>query len=212
MEDFRRARQPDQVQVRRATLLKAAVELFDAQGANGAGLNAIAARAGFTKSNVYRYFESREHVLLELFLDEYARLTEGITSILEGGVEDSVDYAADAIASAFIAQPRCCSLMTMFSAVLEQNVTAATVETVKRAILKHNRTIVTAMARQLPRSSEEDRGWALAMTLSLLAGMWPGAHPAPAAAAVMAKPEFAGMALDPRRDLTRAVRALLSAI
>ncbi len=59
---FQRARKPEEQQLRRAAILAAAAELFDAEGAQGAGLNAIAARAGFTKSNVYRYFESREEV------------------------------------------------------------------------------------------------------------------------------------------------------
>ena len=67
---FQRARKPEEREIRREAILTAAAELFDAEGPQGAGLNAIAARAGFTKSNVYRYFESREEVLLSLFLAE----------------------------------------------------------------------------------------------------------------------------------------------
>src|SRR5689334_25239296 len=67
---FQRARKPEEQRLRRDAILAAASELFDLEGPQGTGLNAIAARAGFTKSNVYRYFESREDVLMSLFLVE----------------------------------------------------------------------------------------------------------------------------------------------
>lgn len=212
MNDFQRARQPDQVRIRREALLQAAAELFDEEGPSGAGLNAIAARAGFTKSNVYRYFESREHVLLELFLSEYGGLCGAIDRSLQEGPDGGVDFAAGAISSAFVAHPRCCRLITIFSSVLEQNVSEEIVETVKRQIMQRNARLAEVLRKQLPRASHEDAGWALGMTLALVAGMWPGAYPSPAAAAVLAKPEFANMLLQPERDLKRAVHALLSEI
>ena len=58
---FQRARKPEEITIRREAILAAAASLFDEEGPEGAGLNAIAARARFTKSNVYRYFESRAH-------------------------------------------------------------------------------------------------------------------------------------------------------
>ena len=45
-QSFQRARQPEQITLRREQLLAAAAELFDAEGPLGAGLNAIAAKAG----------------------------------------------------------------------------------------------------------------------------------------------------------------------
>ncbi len=62
-EGFRRARSPARKALRRAALLRAAAELVDADGPEGVSLAAIAARAGGAKSNVYRYFESREEIL-----------------------------------------------------------------------------------------------------------------------------------------------------
>jgi len=84
---FQRARKPEEIEARRETLLAAAAELFDAEGPMGAGLNAIAARAGFTKSNVYRYFESREQVLLELFLSEMDRMVPVFCARFEAATE-----------------------------------------------------------------------------------------------------------------------------
>jgi TetR/AcrR family transcriptional regulator len=212
MSSFQRARRPDQINLRRKALLVAAAELFDAKGPAGAGLNAIAARAGFTKSNVYRYFESREDVLLALFLDEFDRLSDSIEGALPACHVGDFAAVAEAITACFIAQPRCCHLMSIFSGVLEQNVSEKTIIAVKRHLKTRNRAIVAALARRLPGTRLEDCGWAIAMTSALIAGMWPGAHPSPAAAAVLARPEFAEMILQPERDLRRAIAAFLSGI
>ncbi len=47
------------------------------------------------------------------------------------------------------------------------------------------------------------------MAGSLVSGMWPSAHPPPAAAAVLARPGFEHLRMDMARDLPRAVHALL---
>ena len=103
---FQRARKPEEIQARRETLLAAAAELFDAEGPLGAGLNAIAARAGFTKSNVYRYFESREEVLLSLFLAEMGQLVPAFAAAMAATPADDLDALADAVTQQFVARPR----------------------------------------------------------------------------------------------------------
>lgn len=212
MSDFQRARQPEQINLRREALLAAAAELFDTEGPSGAGLNAIAARAGFTKSNVYRYFESREDVLLALFLDEIDRLSDSLEVAVSARPSGDVAAVAEAVTACFVAQPRCCHLMSIFASVLEQNVSEKTIESVKRHLNTRIERVVRALMGRLPGAIPEDCGWAIAMTLALVAGMWPGAHPSAAVAVVLAKPEFAHMALQPKRDLGRAIAALLASI
>jgi TetR/AcrR family transcriptional regulator len=212
MTGFQRARQPDQINLRREALLAAAAELFDAEGPGGAGLNAIAARAGFTKSNVYRYFESREDVLLALLLGEYDRLSHAIEQAVSARPVGDIAAVAEAITACFLAQPRCCHLMSIFASVLEQNVSENTIESVKRHLKARTEGIVAALMNRLPGAKPEDCGWAITMTSALVAGMWPGAHPSAAVAVVLAKPEFAHMALQPERDLKRAITALLAGI
>jgi len=65
---------------------------------------------------------------------------------------------------------------------------------------------------KLARATMEDCAWVVGMTGSLVAGIWPAAHPAPGVAAVLATPEFAHLQLDPAADLERALRALLDSI
>lgn len=212
MTGFQRARQPEQIHLRREQLLAAAAELFDAEGPSGAGLNAIAARAGFTKSNVYRYFESREQVLLELFRAEFAGLVEALRQAIGAQTPGDVPALAEAITATFLARPRCCQLISILSSTLEQNVSEATIMDVKRHMGAHNERLIAAMVASLPGATPADCGWAIAMIGSLIAGIWPSTHVSPVAAAVLARPEFAHLRIAPEKDLGRAVAALLASI
>ncbi|MEQ1902506.1 MAG: TetR family transcriptional regulator [Devosia sp.] len=209
---FRRARKPEEQQLRREAILRAAAELFDAEGPAGAGLNAIAARAGFTKSNVYRYFESREEVLISLFLDEL----EGFVADLEQGLARCASGDLDAIAAAsvdgFVARPRFCAMLAVLAGVLEQNVSESRIIALKRSAVNLYLRVAAALASKLPGASLEDCAWAGAMAATLVAGMWPSAHPSPVAARVLAMPEFAQLKPVPKRDLKRPIRALLASI
>ncbi|QQR36834.1 TetR/AcrR family transcriptional regulator [Devosia oryziradicis] len=211
-QSFQRARKPQEISQRREQLLAAAAELFDEQGPQGAGLNAIAAKAGFTKSNVYRYFESREQVLLELFHDEFTDLIDAAIEAMQSVPLGDIEALADAITHCFLARPRCCALISILASTLEQNVSEATIAETKTHMGTQNARIVAALSARLPTASPADCAWAIAMIGSLVAGMWPGAHPPPAGVAVLARPEFAHMRIDVGRDLRRAAAALLTSI
>jgi AcrR family transcriptional regulator len=212
MTEFIRARQDDQKNARRLSLLTAAAALFDEMGPSGAGLNAIAARAGFTKSNVYRYFENREDVLLALFLDEFERYCEDAGARLLACRSGDLGGLAAAWADALVTAPRLCELVAIFGSVLERNVSASRIEAVKIAMADQTSGLVAALRERVPGSSAGDCGWVFSMTMALLAGMWPGVRPSPALATVLAKPQFAHMVLHVDRELRRTIEAMLRSI
>ena len=210
--EFQRARKPEERTIRRDALLAAAAQLFDEAGPQGAGLNAIAARAGFTKSNVYRYFESREEVLLSLFLAEMEAFVPALDLALTGVAPGDIAAIAAATVATFEARPRFCKLLSILATVLEQNVSEATILTLKTRMNTYTLRIAEVLHRQLPGSTLEDCAWAGAMTATLVAGMWPGTEPPPAAANVLARPELAHLKPDLQRDLSRVMQALLQSI
>ncbi|HEV2515194.1 MAG TPA: TetR family transcriptional regulator [Devosia sp.] len=209
---FQRARKPEEIQARRDTLLAAAAELFDAEGPLGAGLNAIAARAGFTKSNVYRYFESREEVLLSLFLAEMERLVPALSAAIAATPEGDLDALTRVVTAEFASRPRLGHLTSILSSTLETNVSEQTIVMVKRTMGGMASEMAAALRTRLPGASADDALWAITMIGGLVAGLWPGAHPAPVAERVLSRPEFARHRPSIERDLPRAVRAILASI
>ena len=69
---YLRARSPEQKEERRRHLLDTAkLLLLDMPDVHDLGINELARRAQMTKSNVYRYFESSEAVLLDVLIEEF---------------------------------------------------------------------------------------------------------------------------------------------
>src|SRR6266567_60446 len=63
---FQRARSEEQREIRRRTILDTTAEMLESMPAAEVSLNELSRRACLAKSNVLRYFESREAILLEL--------------------------------------------------------------------------------------------------------------------------------------------------
>ena len=63
---FQRARSEEQREIRRQAILDTAAAMLDEMPVAEVSLNELSRRVGLAKSNVLRYFESREAVLLEL--------------------------------------------------------------------------------------------------------------------------------------------------
>ena len=71
MNDFQRARTDEQRAARRDAILDVARRLVVDEGVAHVSLNEIAREVGLAKSNVLRYFETREAILLTLLGTEY---------------------------------------------------------------------------------------------------------------------------------------------
>jgi AcrR family transcriptional regulator len=58
---------------KRARILEAAYRVCERHGVDGARMEEVAARARVSKGTLYRYFASKEHLLLATILDSYER-------------------------------------------------------------------------------------------------------------------------------------------
>ncbi len=209
---FKRARRPEEVSVRRAALLQAAAELFDASGPGGAGLNAIAARAGFTKSNVYRYFESREEVLLCLYLAEVESFLPRFEIAIAMCPDGNTTMMARAAVQTLLDHPRLAHLMSILSTVIEANISEETAKDLKRETNVQQMRMAFAIHDKLPGTMLEDCTWVASMIGTVVAGLWPAANPSPVSAQVLSQPEFLHLRPSLQGDLERAVLALLRSV
>ena len=78
MTAWERARQPEQISEREQAIVNAATTLFRTREYDSISLNGIAREAGFAKSNIYRYFSSREE-MPSVILSTHYYLTPGST-------------------------------------------------------------------------------------------------------------------------------------
>jgi AcrR family transcriptional regulator len=180
---FQRARSDEQRAVRRQTILDTATAMLEEMPVSELSLNELSRRVGLAKSNVLRYFDSREAVLLEL-LDSLTRewlehLSEEVPAAVSAraGFERRAEQFAGVLARSLAARPVLCDLLSAQAAVLEHNVSADSIAGFKRRSATHAVTLVALIRQALPELSE-DQAWRLIIgALVLASSLWAHANP-----------------------------------
>ncbi|MET3423582.1 AcrR family transcriptional regulator [Actinoplanes tereljensis] len=145
---FQRARSDEQREARRQAILDTAAAMLCEMPVADVSLNELSRRVGLAKSNVLRYFESREAVLLEL-LDYFLRawLPE-VTAELAAGVDpdrpatERAGQLADVLSRSLAARVQLCDLIGAQGGVLEHNVSV-------EVILRHKRATVEILGQAI---------------------------------------------------------------
>ncbi|MET1075604.1 MAG: TetR/AcrR family transcriptional regulator [Umezawaea sp.] len=117
---FQRARSPEQKDERRETILATAAELARASGVARVSLGDIAVAVGLAKSNVLRYFGTREEIYLQLAMREGTDWAAAAGAALREASGFSATAAA--LADAYADRPLYCDLTTHAETMLEHNV------------------------------------------------------------------------------------------
>ncbi|MGD0065826.1 MAG: TetR family transcriptional regulator [Streptosporangiaceae bacterium] len=206
MAVFQRARSEEQREARRQAILGAAAAMLAEMPVAEVTLNELSRRAGLAKSNVLRYFESREAVLLELldsaWQDWLAELDQNLAVWPDaaghaGQVADRADRAALAVAASLASRPMLCDLISAQAAVLERNVSPQVAAQYKRASIAGITALGGLMLRCVPELGEHNAFRLAGAAVMMTGALWPHTQPSPAMlAAYAAEPDLAAMRLD----------------
>lgn len=190
MQTFKRARSEEQRQARREAILGIAREMLTEMPVSQVTMNGLARRVGLAKSNVMRYFESREAVLLDLLSDMSAewladtRARVNDATDLGGGPAERARGLARIFAARFADHRVLCDLLSAETSVLEHNVSETVALRYKRGAMHALDGLAALIVGVLP-ELDPAAGRDAAFTTVVLAGaMWTHSHPSPAMAAV----------------------------
>ncbi len=208
--EFQRARRPEHKEERREAILAAARELAGERPVREISLGDIARRVGLAKSNLLRYFESREDVFLRLLLREWESWRVSLTTRLRSGGATADDVAAT-IARTIAERPLFCDLISEMSAVLERNVSVATVQAFKSQSLDKVDDLGAVVTERIPDLDSPHGRETIAAALIITAGLWPIANPAPHVTAMYAEdPALTRAHLDFEDHLRQLLSALIT--
>ena len=212
---FQRARSEEQREARRQAILGAAAAMLAEMPVAEVTLNELSRRAGLAKSNVLRYFESREAVLLELLDSAWQDWLAQLDTELAGAVvaTDPVasrsDQLAAAVAASLAARPMLCDLISAQAAVLERNVSPQVAAQYKRASIAGTSALGALLLRSVPELGEPDAFRLAGAAVMTTAALWPHTQPSAAMlAAYAADPALAAM----RLDFTATLREVLEVL
>lgn len=212
-EPFQRARRPEQKEERRLHLLETAkAALHGGMEVSELGLNELARRAQMTKSNVYRYFENREALLLALLEEESVLWQEELRMRLAATRHATVQQIAQAFAGASAAYPLMCRLFSILPSIIEHNVSPERLTEFKLNSLALTADVADQLHRSAPTLSFAAYVTFLRLAMALLIGLWPLSHPAEALADVLSLPELQPLRYDFEADFAAGLLLLLQGL
>jgi AcrR family transcriptional regulator len=213
---FQRARSQEQREERRQAILATAAGMLEQMPTAALSLNELSRRVGLAKSNVLRYFESREAVLLTLlgdlasgWLQEAARRLPPRVDAA-AGPRARVEVIAADLADSFAAHPVMCDLISAQAGVLEHNLSTEIAAQYKRAALNNLDGFAALLRSVVPELGQDGAARAASLIIVLVGALWTHTHPAPAMlAAIQADPTLAAFHNDFAGELTAAIRVTL---
>ena len=210
---FQRARSEEQREARRRAILDAAAAMLTEMPLAQVTLNELSRRAGLAKSNVLRYFESREAVLLELldsaWQDWLVQLEKDLADAVDiaAPLTDRADQLAATVAASLASRPMLCDLISAQAAVLERNVSPEVAAQYKRASIAGITAFGGLMLGYVTELGEHDAVRLAGAVIMVTGALWPHTQPSAAMlAAYAADPALAAL----RLDFTATIRELVA--
>jgi AcrR family transcriptional regulator len=207
---FERARQPAQIEERKEAILRIALRLFQKNGLENVSLTDIAREVGLAKSNIYRYFESREHIYLVVLQRLAARFEQRLYPPLEKlRGRGTVARVADILTEAYIDSPEYGELITVVNSVLEKGLTPPLIVNFRTVFLERRKRLSAVLASALPGVTPEKM---LPFTLHIflhVPGLWTFCYPRSDSGKLLNEPKHRHLKLDFRPEMTLFLRAIL---
>ena len=210
MTGLRRARSAEDKQQRRADILDRAWELFRARPWTELTMTDVAEASGLSKAALYRYFDTKEALFLEV---EAARLGEWL-EVLGAELDRlqrpaSPEAVGQLIADSLVARPGLARLLGLLHVSLEQNVPFDAALAFKRALhrwLIRLGSQLEAVLGDLPPGA----GLGAALQLhALCIGLWQMADAGPVMRRLLDKPELRPLRVDFQPALANGAATLL---
>ncbi|MDP4504093.1 TetR/AcrR family transcriptional regulator [Nonomuraea turcica] len=171
---FERARRPEHKQQRREAILAVARELAIESGVREVSLRRVAAEVGLAKSNVVRYFSTREEIFLELTVESWRDWADDVLGRLRAG-----DDVIDALTEPLAARPLFCDLLSQLGTALEHNLSVPAALTFKVTVLDITGELGAAIAQARPDLTQDEAEELVARATGCAGTYYPAANPPP---------------------------------
>jgi AcrR family transcriptional regulator len=180
---------------RRTAIMASAREMLGERTVADISLRELSDRVGLAKSNVLRYFDSREAIFLEVLDEEFADWLADLEVRLGKPRPRKANYASEirvatAIADSLTDRTLICELLASMAGVLERNISFDFARGFKARAMARIAELAHLVATQLPWLPQQFTAFFAEGTLTLVAGMYPFSTPTESVHAAIAELGF----------------------
>jgi AcrR family transcriptional regulator len=171
---WKRARTQEQIATRISEILEAAGTVFTKVSYDQVTMQMIATEAGFTRSNLYRYYNTREEIFLALYLLDFKQWVNQVRSYFTHAL-DIEDFVSQWTAI-LCEQQRYLSLTPLLSISLEKKPPLEIFKQTKETLWYHTQEIIPVLRTTLPFLSYENCLELANAHHVFVSGAWPMGH------------------------------------
>ena len=170
---WQRARTDEKKNERKDVIYNAAFKLFKEKGYDGVSFNGIASEANFTKSNMYRYFSSKEEIFLNVFAYLFEGWADDCTKRFKRlKLNADVSTFANAWTKSLLSHQKFLDLTPLLFMSLENNSSFEELISFKRLSMKLLYTITLEISRIYPDVTNEEAFQFLTISYASMSSYW----------------------------------------
>lgn len=209
----KRARQEEQKEERRQTILDSAWKIFQQSSYEAVTMDSVARETGLAKGTLFLYFHTKEELFLAVIaqqLSEWVAAMDEKLAKLPGASDNAqvVTLLADSLRE----RAGFTRLLAILSTVLEQNVSYESALGFKRQVLGSMLRTGTELERCLPFLKPGEGAHLLMQCQALVVGLWHLTDPSPVVRQVLALPEMQAFKGDFDQEIRQMLTNLLNGL
>lgn len=173
---FQRARSEAQIQKRILEIIEAASAIYDHEGFEALSFSKISEYTQFTRPTIYKYFSTKEEILLKIMLVDMAHWVDHLISSFKINKLYTIEEIAAVLSHTLMASSRLVELFTFLFTIIEKNVSKEALIDFKVTMFSHQNALLDLFSQLFPRASHKQLNNFLETLLSLAIGLYPMCH------------------------------------
>jgi AcrR family transcriptional regulator len=209
---WERARSEQQKEQRISEIIEATARLYETLKFEKITFVLIAKEANFTRSNLYKYFRTKEEIFLEFIKQDIVIWRKDITANLKPGSITSVKEFASVWVGLQVRHKRLIKLLSILHNALEKNVSIERLTEFKRGALEELFSLAEVLCSIFPKLTIEQAANFLELQIASAIGLFQMTDLSEMQQQILDNPEFAVLKLDFEISFQETVEHLLNGI
>lgn len=171
--NFQRARSDDQIQNRIQEIVNATSEIYDSVGYEGLNFSAISKHTNFTRPNIYKYFKTKDEILLVIMKQDLISFISTLTNSFKINKIYSLQEISKIWTEALMRHERFLNLNALLSTVIEKNVSVEALAEFKKGVIPMIFQLSDLVSQLFPNANNEAITNFVYSHLTLAFGLYP---------------------------------------
>lgn len=170
---FQRARSEEQIQDRIQEIVTAASLIYDSVGYEGLSFSAISEYTKFTRPNIYKYFKTKEEIILLILIKDFKSWISAINNSFKINKLYSIYEIGEIWADTLMEHVRLMELYAILYTTIEKNVSVEALSKFEKESLVIQVSLLNLVGQLFPNASKESLFNFIFSAFTLAFGLYP---------------------------------------